>query len=57
MNKDGFLSMTLFYIKPMVSLHVGLIFACFSKILNKHKVASDSSDYVKINKLCIVLTD
>jgi len=57
MTKDGFLQMTLFYIKPMVSLHFGLIFSTFSKILNKYRIADDSHEYVKMSKLCILLSD
>lgn len=34
--------MTLFYVKPMVSLHFGLIFSTFAKILNKYKIGDDS---------------
>jgi hypothetical protein len=41
-NKDGFLQMTLFYVKPMVSLHFGLIFSTFAKVLNKYRLADDS---------------
>ena len=57
MTKDGFLQMTLFYVKPMVSLHFGLIFSTFAKILNKYRLADDSHEFIKINKLCIFLTD
>jgi hypothetical protein len=49
--------MTLFYIKPMVSLKFGLVFACFAKMLNKYKIADDAQEYVKLSKLCIILTD
>lgn len=33
-TKDGFLQMTLFYVKPMVSLEFGLIFSSFARKLN-----------------------
>jgi hypothetical protein len=49
--------MTLFYVKPMVSLHFGLIFSAFSKILNKYSIADDAHEFLNINKLCIMLTD
>lgn len=49
--------MTLFYVKPMVSLHFGLIFSTFAKILNKYRLADDSHEFLKISKLCIFLTD
>ncbi len=49
--------MTLFYIKPMVSLHFGLIFSTFAKILNKYRIADDSHEYAKMSKLSIILTD
>eukprot|EP00347_Sterkiella_histriomuscorum_P015972 403354991 len=56
-TKDGYLQMTLFYIKPQVSLHFGLIFSTFGKILNKYRIADDSHEYVKMSKLCVILTD
>jgi hypothetical protein len=56
-TKDGHLSMVLLYVKPIVSLHVGLIFTCFAKILNKYRLAVDSPEYIKMSKLCIFLTD
>lgn len=49
--------MTLIYIKPMVSLKFGLVFSTFSKILNKFRIADDSHEFIKISRLCIVLTD
>lgn len=41
----------------MVSLHHGLIFSTFAKILNKYRIADDAHDYIKMSKLCIILTD
>lgn len=41
----------------MVSLHYGLVMTSFSKILNKYKIADDSQEYFKLNKLCYILTD
>ena len=41
----------------MVSLHMGLIFSTFVKLVNKYRLATDNPEYIKINKLCIALTD
>jgi hypothetical protein len=36
--------MSLFYIKPMVSLEFGLVFSCFGKKLSHYTVADDSHE-------------
>lgn len=56
-NSEGYMQMALLYVKPMVSLHLGLIFTCFGKILNKYKLADDSQYYEKMNRVCTILTD
>jgi len=56
-TKEGYLQMVLIYIKPMVSLHIGLNFAGFVKILDKYPLADDSTDYVKTSRLCLAVTD
>lgn len=56
-TKEGFLQMTLFYVKPMVSLEFGLIFASFARKLNQYNLADDSPDLIKLHKLCVFLTD
>jgi hypothetical protein len=49
--------MTLFYVKPMVSLEFGLIFSSFAKRLNQYELADESHELVSLKKLCIFLTD
>ena len=41
----------------MVSLHLGLIFTTFAKLLTKYKLADDSTEYLKLSRLCVILTD
>ena len=44
MTKEGFLQMTLFYVKPMVSLEFGLVFSCFAKKLSHYTIADDTHE-------------
>lgn len=46
-TKDGYLQMTLFYVKPMVSLEFGLIFSCFAKKLNKYTLADEAPELIR----------
>jgi len=41
----------------MVSLEFGLIFSCFARKLNQYNMADDSSELIKMHKLCTLLTD
>jgi hypothetical protein len=49
--------MTLFYVKPMVSLEFGLIFASFARKLSSFSLADENLDLLRINKLNIFITD
>jgi len=41
----------------MVSLEFGLVFSCFGRKLNFYTMADDAPEYIKMHKLCILLTD
>jgi hypothetical protein len=41
----------------MVSLEFGLVFSCFARKLNLYTIADEAPEFIKINKLCTILTD
>ena len=56
-TKDGYLQMTLFYVKPMVSLEFGLIFSTFARKLGHYSMADEAPELVKLHRLCVFITD
>ena len=51
------MQMTLAYIKPMVDLKIGLIFACFFKIPVKVPNNAESNQFIKTKNAHFILCD